>query len=80
MNDSAVYIAYCFMHQKLRVYEHSSIARQRDEIETSIADYVGQMDQGLYHTLAGYTPEFLLTHSRFESDLRNAVAMLEQLL
>lgn len=72
-------IAYCFFHQKLQVYAHSIMEWQRDDIEQAIADYVQQMDPGLYEWLsqtAGQA-DFLLTHSRFQQDLTAAVTLLE---
>ncbi|MBQ9338833.1 MAG: hypothetical protein IJS13_00705 [Paludibacteraceae bacterium] len=73
-------IAYSFFHQKLRVYEHSSLSWQRDDIEVAISDYVGMMDKALYRTIAGTTPDYLLNHTRFEADLRSAVAQLERFI
>ena len=32
--------AYCFFHQKLRVYEYSTSPTQRDDIEYAISQYV----------------------------------------
>ena len=77
---SALQIAYAFFHQKLQVYAHSTMAWQRDDIEVAIADYVGQMNKELYRLLAGGRQDYLITHSRFEEDLRTAVEQLEKLL
>lgn len=35
--------AYCFFHQKLRVYEYSTSPTQRDDIEYAISQYVDGM-------------------------------------
>ena len=72
-------IAYCFFHQKLQVYAHSTMEWQRDDIEQAIADYVQQMDPALYDWLSQTAgcDDFLLTHSRFQQDLTTAVTLLE---
>ncbi len=72
-------IAYCFFHQKLQVYAHSTMEWQRDDIEQAIADYVQQMDPALYEWLSRTAgcDDFLLTHSRFQQDLTTAVTLLE---
>lgn len=80
MDKNTIDIAYCFLHQKLQVYLHSGMDWQRDDIEMAIADYVQQMDSELYAHLSANIPDFLLTHSRFESDLSHAVRQLEQML
>lgn len=79
MDKNTIDIAYCFLHQKLQVYMHSGMDWQRDDIEMAIADYVQQMNSELYNKLSGGTTDFLLTHSRFESDLRHAIRQLEQM-
>lgn len=40
--------AYCFFHQKLRVYEFSRSQTQRDDIEYAISQYVDGMNPALY--------------------------------
>ena len=80
MTQQTIDIAFCFLHQKMQVYLHSSISRQRDDIEVAVADYVEQMDRELYLTLADGVNDFLLTHSRFEQDMTNALSRLEQML
>lgn len=40
--------AYCFFHQKLRVYEYSTSPTQRDDIEYAISQYVERMNPLLY--------------------------------
>ena len=80
MTQQTIDIAFCFLHQKMQVYLHSSISRQRDDIEVAVADYVEQMDHELYLTLADGVNDFLLTHRRFEQDMTNALSRLEQML
>lgn len=43
----AIETAYSFFHQKQRVYVHSSIPSQRDDIEYAIASYVEKMSAEL---------------------------------
>lgn len=76
----ALETAYCFMHQKLRVYEYSTMEWQRDDIEYAIAQYVDQMPKPLYTALAQDKKEFLLDHLTFEEDMRKAVNKLEGVL
>lgn len=73
-------IAYSFLHQKQRVYEFSTMQWQMDDIEYAIGDYVGQMNPELYKTLAKGRDRFLLDHSSFASDIREAVDCLEEML
>lgn len=78
INPSSLDIAYCFLHQKLQVYAHSTMSWQRDDIEVAIEDYVKQMNVDLYRSLAGERTDFLLDHGRFEADLREAITRLEE--
>ena len=73
-------IAYAFLHQKQRVYEFSNMLWQKDDIEYAIGDYVGQMNAELYKKLAKGRDRFLLDHSTFASDIREAVDCLEEML
>ena len=79
-SHDAIEQAYCFIHQKLRVYEHSRSAVQRDDIEYAISQYVQQMDATLYAFLSSGNPEFLLSHPRFEADMRQAQEELEEFM
>ncbi len=72
--------AYCFFHQKLRVYEHSTLDWQRDDIEYAIAAYVDDMNPELYAALGHGNPEFLKDHTVFAAQLAEAVRWLEQSL
>ncbi len=56
---------------------YSSMEWQRDDIEMAVGDYVQQMNHSLYTYISNGLPEFLLTHSRFEHDLQQAVKLLE---
>ena len=72
--------AYCFIHQKLRVYEFSTNPTQRDDIEYAIAQYVEGMNPELYNLLAAGRPQFLLDHPSFEADMREAQEKLEGMM
>jgi hypothetical protein len=72
--------AYCFFHQKWRVYQYSNSPQQKDEIEFAIASYVETMNNELYAKLAGGRTDFLLSHDTFSSDIALAVSELEAML
>ena len=72
--------AYCFIHQKWRVYEHSSMDWQKDDIEYAIAQYAGSMGKPLYQALACGKPVFLTDHATFAADMRHALARLERMM
>ena len=76
----AIEQAYSFFHQKLRVYEYSHSETQRDDIEYAISSYVDGMSQELYLLLSGGNSEFLRNHPSFESDMRAALSMMENML
>ena len=71
--------AYTFFHQKKRVYDHSTLQWQRDDIEVAITDYVDVMNPDLYQFLAGGRQDFLRDHPRFSDDITQAVEQLERL-
>lgn len=72
--------AYCFFHQKERVYVYSTLDWQKDDIEQAICGYVDSMDRALYARLADGKKDFLLDHSTFASDLARAVEVLDCLM
>lgn len=72
--------AYCFIHQKLRVYEFSTNPTQRDDIEYAIAQYVEGMNPELYQHLSAGRPHYLLDHLNFEKDMREAQEKLEGMM
>ncbi len=84
MNNSitkdSIEAAYCFFHQKLRVYEYSKNPVQRDDIEYAISQYVDGMNPLLYREIAGGKPDFLLDHTRFEQEMKDAITLLERSL
>lgn len=80
ISKASIETAYCFLHQKLRVFEYSMLDWQKDDIEIAIDSYVATMPEELYDMLADGQNDFLRDHSRFESDMRSAVEKLETLL
>ena len=72
--------AYSFLHQKQRIYAHSSLDWQKDDIEIAIGDYASGMNRELYDLLARGRADFLHDHARFASDIAEAVATLENML
>ncbi|MCW4112059.1 hypothetical protein ONT23_10825 [Prevotella copri] len=72
--------AYCFFHQKLRVYEFSHRHTQRDNIEYAISQYVDGMTPALYQLLANGTPHYLLDHTAFEQDMHHAIELLDGMM
>ncbi len=79
-NQHGVEAAYCFIHQKRRVYIHSTLDWQRDDIEYAIADYADAMDRSLYQCLAAGKADFLKDHTTFADDLQSAEETLEKML
>ena len=77
INKDSIESAYCFLHQKYRVYEFSNSETQRDDIEFAIASYVNDMNKELYAHLAKGRKEFLCNHTTFEADMQEAINELE---
>ena len=80
ISKASIETAYCFLHQKLKVFEHSTLDWQKDDIEYAIDSYVATMPEELYQLLANGQNEFLRDHSRFEKDMKSAVEQLEKIL
>lgn len=76
----AIETAYSFFHQKLRVFEHSTMEWQRDDIEYAIEQYVADMNGELYDTISCGNDHFLRDHQHFEHDMNSAVNKLENML
>ncbi len=72
--------AYCFFHQKERVYAHSTLDWQRDDIEQAIASYVDEMSPELYQLLSQGNAQFLRTHTLFHEQIKQALEHLEAML
>ena len=77
ISRDSIEAAYCFLHQKYRVYEFSTSETQRDDIEFAIASYVDGMNKALYLELAKDRKEFLLNHGSFAKDMGEAIKALE---
>ena len=71
---------YCFFHQKWRVYAHSTIPSQKDDIEYAISSYVQDMDKALYSHIAHGKEDFLCEHLTFASDMQSALHDLENMM
>lgn len=72
--------AFCFFHQKWRVYEHSTMDWQKDDIEYAISQYVEEMNTALYSTLSSGNTHYLLAHDSFAKDLPDAIDRLEKMM
>ena len=77
INKDSIESAYCFLHQKYRVYEFSNSETQRDDIEFAIASYVNDMNKELYAHLAKGRKELLCNHTTFAADMQEAINELE---
>ena len=75
ISKDSIESAYCFLHQKYRVYE-----TQRDDIEIAITSYVEEMNKELYAQLAKGREEFLCNHTTFAADMQEAINELESRL
>lgn len=81
MKKESIETAYCFLHQKQRVYQYSTLDWQRDDIEYVIANYVTDgIDSEVYAAIANGRTDYLLAHEYFDADMADAVAKLEQML
>ena len=80
LNKDSIEEAYCFFHQKWRVYCHSSIPRQKEDIEYAISQYVESMDKRLYEKIACGKSNFLTDYTAFADDMQLAEQRLEALM
>lgn len=80
ITKDSIETAYSFLHQKQRVYVHSTLDWQRDDIEVAIAAYADDMSRELYDAISGGRGDFLRDHVRFQEDITKAVEMLEGML
>ena len=71
---------YSFLHQKQRIYVHSTLDWQKDDIEIAIASYADEMSQELFDVISGGRADFLREHKRFQEDITKAVEILENML
>jgi len=80
ITKDAIETAYSFFHQKERVYAHSTLDWQRDDIEYAVGEYSSEMNPELYRLMADGRSDFLRDHSRFASDIVRAIDVLDGLL
>ena len=80
ITKDSIETAYSFLHQKQRIYVHSTLDWQKDDIEIAIADYVDEMSQELLDAISGGRTDFLKDHKRFMGDITKAVEILEKML
>ena len=80
IDKNAIETAYSFFHQKERVYAHSNMEWQKDDIEYAISSYVQDMDKTLYGLLSDGHDDFLVNHRRFHDDILSAIEVMENLM
>lgn len=80
ISKDSIESAYCFIHQKWRVYKFSTMDWQKDDIEYAIAQYVEGMDRELYAAIANGKHDFLTDHRTFAEDMQTAEERLEERL
>ena len=80
ITKDSIETTYSFLHQKQRIYVHSSLDWQRDDIEVAIADFSEDMNPELYEVISDGRNDFLRGHQRFEEDITKAVEILEKML
>lgn len=71
--------AYCFFHQKHRVYVYSSDIRQREDIEYAVENYVDTMSAELYGLISNGNSHCLRDYANFQDDLEAVLHVLENL-
>ena len=80
ITKDSIETAYSFLHQKQRIYVHSTLDWQKDDIEIGIASYADDMSRELYDAISGGRADFLRDHKRFTEDITQAVERLEEML
>ena len=73
ITKESIETAYSFLHQKQRIYIHSTLDWQKDDIEYAIASYVDEMSDELLKAISDDKADFLKNHVRFEEDITSAV-------
>lgn len=76
ITKDSIEAAYCFFHQKHRVYIYSTDERQREDIEYAVESYVDTMSPELYDLIAKHNPHFLRDYTCFQNDLETAISVL----
>lgn len=80
MDKHTIESAYCFLHQKQRVYQYSTLDWQKDDIEYAIENYADSMSPELYELLSEGRNDFLRNHTTFPEDIVKALDKLEGML
>lgn len=80
LSRDSIETAYCFFHQKERVYAHSTLPWQMDDIEYAIAQYVESMSPELLDAISAGRDDFLRSHASFHADICLAVERLEAMM
>ena len=80
MDKHTIESAYCFLHQKQRVYQYSTLDCQKDDIEYAIENYADSMSPELYELLSEGRSDFLRNHTTFPEDIVKALDKLEGML
>lgn len=80
VSKDSIEAAYCFIHQKRRVYDHSTMDWQKDDIEYAISQYVESMNKALYTRIAQGKPNYLTDHTSFPDDMQTAEERLERMM
>lgn len=80
ITQDAIETAYCFFHQKERVYAHSTMEWQKDDIEYAISEYVDGMNKELYEVLSEGNGTFLHEHGSFHKELLTAIEKLDRMM
>jgi len=80
ITKESIETAYCFFHQKQRVYQYSTMEWQKEDIEFAIGSYIDTMSEELYAKIANGRNNYLKEHSTFGDELAEAVDTLEAML
>ena len=80
ITKDSIETAYSFLQQKQRIYVHSTLDWQKDDIEIAIASYADEMSQELFEAISCDRADFLRDHKRFQEDITKAVERLEKML
>ena len=80
ITKDSIETAYSFLHQKHRIYVHSTLDWQKDDIEIAISSYADEMSQELLDAISGGRADFLRDHNKFQEDITKAVDVLEKML
>ena len=80
ITKQSIETAYCFLHQKERVYRYSTMDWQKDDIEVAISSFVESMPPELYAQSSDGRDNYLVDHQHFADDMNDALDKLEKLL